>query len=443
MNLYLATGAALLVYLIIAWFMGTLLHLHGRDLWILRIGLSVLGVAAAGVFLWFKRKEQRNAGTGELGGPGHEEIDGLLHAAESKLAAARLEGGARLGNLPAIFLIGETGSTKTSIMLHSGLEPELIGGQVFQDTVVVPTRAANVWFARKANFVEAGGRLLGDHAGWRRLVGRLRPGKLASVGKNQQAPRAALVCFDCETFSRPGASDAVATASRNLHARLTEMSLVLGINLPVYLLFTRADRLPFFNEYVRNLANEEAMQVVGATLPLMGQSSGVYAEQQSQRLSAAFNDLYYSLSDRRADFLARENDAEKLPGIYEFPREFRKLRSSLVQFLVDIARPSQLTTGPFLRGFYFTGVRPIFVNEAGPAVVAPRSQEQQGFEASREATGFFRMGQAQHVAQAPSPAPARGAKKVPQWCFVGHLFSDVLLQDKVAMAASGASTHAS
>ena len=445
MNIYLVTGAVLLIYLIIVWFLGTLMHLHGRDLWVLRIGLWVIGVAAAAVFLWFKRKEQKpaqGATSAQAAGPAHAEIDALIRDAEAKLAAARIEGGARLGNLPAIFLIGDVGATKTSTMIHSGLEPELIAGQVFQETTVVPTRLANLWFARRWIFAEAGGRLLADTAGWQRLIRRLRPGKLAAVmGKNQQAPRAAVVCFDCEAFIRPGATDAVAAASRGLHARLSEIAQALGIHLPVYVLFTRSDRLPFFSDFVRNLSNDEAMQVLGATLPITDRRSGVYAEQEAQRLTAAFNGLYYSLCDKRPVFLAREHEAANLPGIYEFAREFRKLRTPIVQFLVDLARPSQLTTGPFLRGFYFSGVRPIFVSDVAPAVVAPQPQEK-GFDASREATGFFRMGQAQQPVQASAAAQVRGAKKVPQWCFIGHLFSYVLLEDKIAMGASGASTQA-
>ena len=446
MNIYLATGLVLLVYLVLVWLSGGMLHLQGSNLWIWRIGLSIIGIAGAGVFLWFKRKEQKRLmgdASGDAAGQAHEEIDALIRAAEAKLAAARIEGGAKLSNLPAIFLIGEAGSTKTSIMIHSGLEPELIAGQVFQDTAVVPTRSANLWFARRMIFAEAGGRLMADNAGWRRLVNRLRPGKLATAfGKGQQAPRAAIVCFDCETFVRAGSADALTMASRNLHARLSGISQALGINLPIYVVFTRTDRLPFFNEYVRNLSNEEAVQVVGATLPMAQRSSGVYAEQEAQRLTVAFNDLYYWLCDKRPEFLAREHDAANLAGIYEFPREFRKLRGPIVQFLVDLARPSQLTTGPFLRGFYFSGVRPIFVNEVAPAVVAPQSQERQGFEASREATGFFRMGQMQQQAPAPMAAPSRGSKRVPQWCFIPHLLSGVVLEDKIAMGASGATVQA-
>lgn len=444
MNIYLITGLVLLIYAVAVWFLGTLLHLQGTNLWILRVGLWVIGIAAAGVFLWFKRKERQPAGEGpgDAAGQGHAEIDAILRDAEAKVGAARIEGGAKLANLPVLFLIGEAGSTKTSVMLHSGLEPELIGGQVFQDTNVVPTRLANLWFARRTIFVEAGGRLMADGAGWQRLMRRLRPGKLATaLGKGQQAPRAAIVCFDCESFVRAGSTDAVAAAARNLHARLAGVSQEFGISLPVYVLFTRTDRLPFFNEYVRNLSNEEAAQVLGATLPLASRSSGVYAEQEAQRLTAAFNDIYYLLCDKRPEFLAREHDSANLAGIYEFAREFRKLRAPIVQFLVDLARPSQLTTGPFLRGFYFCGVRPVFVNEVSPAVVAPAQQER-GFEASREATGFFRMGQMQQPMQAPAPAPSRGAKRVPQWCFIGHLFNDVVLEDKVARSASGATVQA-
>src|SRR5208283_4361603 len=97
-------------------------------------------------------------------------------------------------------------------------------------------------------------------------------------------------------------------------------------------------------------------------------STGVYAEQETARISWEFDNLFQSLSERRVDMLAQEFDATKLPTIYEFPREFRKLRTLLVQMLVDVCRPSQLRTGPFLRGFYFSGVRPVTITTAGPTL---------------------------------------------------------------------------
>ena len=111
--------------------------------------------------------------------------------------------------------------------------------------------------------------------------------------------------------------------------------------------------------------------MLGVTLPgAPQQRTGVYAEQESARLTGAFNQLFYSLADKRTMLLSRENGAERLSGIYEFPREFRKLRSVITQFLVDLCRPSQLSSGPFLRGFYFCGVRPVIVKDVVAAGIA-------------------------------------------------------------------------
>ena len=83
-----------------------------------------------------------------------------------------------------------------------------------------------------------------------------------------------ILCFDCEHLTRPG--DALTVMARNLHARLGEISQTLGVNLPVYVLFTRTDRIPFFAEWVRTFNNDEARQVFGATLPMRASGAGVY-----------------------------------------------------------------------------------------------------------------------------------------------------------------------
>jgi type VI secretion system protein ImpL len=108
----------------------------------------------------------------------------------------------------------------------------------------------------------------------------------------------------------------------------------------------------------------------------------------------------------------------------------------MVQFLVDLCRPSQLRTNPFLRGFYFSGVRPITLSDAAPA--APASQPQQrGFDA--DATRVFSGG-----VQQPSPAvglQAPNVRRVPQWVFLGHLFSDIILRDQTALSSSTSSVQ--
>ncbi|MGP8246367.1 MAG: ImcF-related family protein [Bryobacteraceae bacterium] len=407
----------------------------------------VLGVVLVALLvltvLWLRqRKKQKQAQAGGTAdqAPGGDEISLLIREAEAKLSAAKLAEGARVGQLPVYIVMGEAGSTKTSVMLHSGLEAELIAGQVYQNGNVTATRAANVWFSRRSLFVEAGGHLAADAPKWSKLIARLAP-RSALMGKGEQAPRAALVCFDCEVFTRAGAQEAAVNSARALRARLGEISQAMGINLPVYVLFTKADRVPFFTEFFRNLTNDEAGQVLGVTLPMLGRrNEGVYGDEETARLTGNFERLFRSLADARPEFLSRETDGAKLPATYEFPREFRKLRATAVQFLVDLCRPSQLTVGPFLRGFYFTGVRPVLINESAP--VAPAAGEAGGYGAASGATGIFHAG-GRPQAAAPAPQRAGATRKVPQWVFLGHLFHSVLLGDRGALGASGSSTKTS
>lgn len=370
------------------------------------------------------------------------EADDLIRAASARLAQSKA--GAGVANLPMIFVVGDKSTAKTSTILNSGLDPELLAGQVYQDNAVASTRSANIFFARGTVFVEAGGALMANPQSWTSLVKKLAPSRLKSMGASGQAPRGVVLCFDLETFTRAGATEAIANATRYLHARLGEISEILGISYPVYVLFTRTDRIPFFAEFVRNLSAEEAGQVVGATVPIRTAAGGVYAEQETQRLTWAFHQLFHSFCDHRLLYLPREGDATKLPQAYEFPREFRKLRNSLVQFLVDVCRPSQLRAGPFLRGFYFSGVRPVAAAEnAAAPLVAPTTASEQAEVGG--ATRMFRAGfQAeQRARQAVAQAGGGAGKRVPQWLFLGHLFNDVVLADANARAASGSSTKTS
>jgi type VI secretion system protein ImpL len=402
---------------------------------------TVLLLLVGLVVLLVIRQKRAKAAAEPVEPAGGDEISVLIRAAESKLSGAKLESGARVGNLPVLLLLGETGSTKTSVMLHSGVEAELLAGQVYENEDVAPTRSANFWFARRMLFVEAGGSLLADDSQWRTLIKKLQP-RASVVTRGEQAARAAVVFYDCENFTRPGAQEAASAAARNLRARLGEISQAFGISLPVYVLFTRMDRLPFCLEYLRNLSNEEAGQVFGVTLPIVEQrAEGVYGEQETARLSDNFERLFRSLADTRPELLARETDPGKLPAAYEFPREFRKLRPAVVQFLVDLCRPSQLSTGPFLRGFYFTGVRPIIINDS--ASLAAAAQAPASPQAPPGATGIFTAG-GRAPAQRQTLAPAApSARRVPQWVFLTHLFHDILLADRSAMGASGASVKTS
>lgn len=443
MPAYMAEAGAMIVYVGMTFAFAKLLALSGLDSYIFYALMAVLGLVAMGLWIYFKTKWKGKGGAAAGGGEVTDDaaIDQIVREADARLAGQNVT----IANLPLVFVVGDRASTKTSAMVYSGVEPELLAGAAYgEGNMIVPTQHANIWFARGTAFIEAAGAVFADPAKWLALVRRLKPASLKSlVGKGQQAPRGVLLCFDVETFAKPGAADAVTAAARYIQARFAEISQVLGINFPVYVLFTRTDRIQFFTDYFRNLSNEEATQVFGATIPIRDYTQGVYAEEETRRLSEAFNNLFHSLCDKRTILLPREGDTTKTPQPYEFPREFAKLRGSIVNFLVEVCRPSQLRASPFLRGFYFAGVRPILVSDSAPISLKADNHED-ALRGAGAATQMFRLGKLQEEQQRQSEAKAQSAgRRVPQWMFLGHLFNGVILQDTSALGASGSSTKTS
>jgi type VI secretion system protein ImpL len=404
----------------------------------------LLGALIGGAIAWYKK---RGAPKGALP-PGAAPPDtfndfaSVLDESERKLATSPQTASLRLNNLPVIVLTGPPGVAKTTVVLQSGLDPELLAGQVHLDGNIASTSVANVWLTSRAAFVEAGAPIQSDISTWQMLAKRLQIGKFkAAMARTPAAPRAAVVCFETETFLAAGASEATIETAKALRSQLLQLAGSLGINLPVYVLFTKLDRLAFFGDYVRTLDDREARQVLGVSIDAEPPKVGVYGERETARLTDAFQDLTVSLSNKRTELLSREGDPEAALSAYEFPREFRKLRTPLVKFLVELCRPSQLASGPFLRGFYFTGVRPVTVEEelaASEVRSAPRSRSHEA--SNPEATSMFSAYHAP-APEAPVSRPSsKNRRRVPQWTFLPHFFSEVVLADRSALAASAASS---
>lgn len=425
-------GTAWLVGAVILFITGMLgsllpgwLSLPATTGWILRVVLWLLGLGAAAlVFLYLRAKAKSLPQAAAR----DDELDTAFGTAKK-----RLRGKTAIGKAPVILVVGPAGAAKTTVITKSGTEPELLAGEVLRGDTIVPTSAVNLWYASGTIVAEAGGRVTQDAPRWGRLLRQLQPSRLAAVfARGRQAPRLAVVCFSCEEFMKPGSGEAVPAAAQTLRARLLDVANQFGVRLPVYVVFTKADRLPYFTDYVRSFTRDEASEVLGATLPLARDTdSGRHKEQETARLDAAFGRLLHHVGLRRLEVLPRETAEDVRAGAYEFPRELRKISGLATQFLVELCRPAQIGSAPFLRGFYFTGVRPLVINDS-PQAVAPPPVPGGG---AVDATAVFDPRAMLAAAQPAAPRP--GSRRVPDWTFLPRLFRDVILTDETAMAVTG------
>jgi type VI secretion system protein ImpL len=425
---YLLALVVLLVAGLLAYAAGTFLHLHGTPLIVL-VALIVLAglIAAVAILVIHYRARKRQAANGELpGGGSHSEVDVLLNDANRKLRNAKQQGAKPLDGLPLLYLLGEAGSAKTSLVIRSGLDPELIAGSAPREGDVSPTPVLNLWFTRQAAILEAGETIRQAPGALQRMIVRTRP----KAYRSSAPARAAVVCVSVEQFLTADAATSSVASARIIGAQLREISRLLGAAVPVYVIFTKLDRVPHFAEYVRNLSNDEVRQVLGNVLPANQTSAGVYADNMSRELASTLDLLTYSLGEFRVEVLSRETEPVNGPGAYEFPREFGKLRRNLNQYLVELCKPSQLSANPYLRGFFFTGLRAQMLEQRAAAPAAPVLNP-------AAEMGATRMFSAQEFQAANRPAAQQMvATRAPQWTFLPRLFPEMILGDRSALSAT-------
>ena len=213
---------------------------------------------------------------------GGSDMDTLLRDAEKKLAAAQRTGPKSLDSLPLLYILGDGNSAKTTAVLKSGLDPELLAGQIYRDQDVMATPVVNLWYTQQCVIVEAGDAVRKSPALWSKLIRKTRPKAYRSAMGTQAPVRAAVVCISCEQFLGATASEAVLAAARSTNQMLRDLAQQLGTEVPVYVVLTKLDRIPDFTEYVRNSDDRRGVPAARHGLraqrslqrPLCGKSHG-------------------------------------------------------------------------------------------------------------------------------------------------------------------------
>ncbi|MCP5115746.1 MAG: hypothetical protein GY953_33375, partial [bacterium] len=260
--------------------------------WTFRIVFWLLGLAGAGLFLWLYRRRNRPA---QLGTPSLKaDVVSLFRQARARLAETRLGKKAKIGRLPMLIFIGEAGAAKTTAIVNSRTEPLHLAGQVYEENNIVSTPVVNLWLTGETIIAEVGPPVLEDPDAWAAFLRAIRPARLPALFSGREAPRSAVVCVSCERFLSQEAQDAAQSVARNLRTRVGELARSLGISVPVYVLFNKLDRIPSFLDFARNLTDNEAARSLGAAVAARDpRQAGVYSEQESQRLSQAFDGVYH------------------------------------------------------------------------------------------------------------------------------------------------------
>jgi type VI secretion system protein ImpL len=308
--------------------------------------------------LWRRRREQKlEQGVSEVaaeaaGDGAREEAVALGERMSRALGLLRKARGTRgyLYEQPWYVIIGPPGAGKTTALLNSGLKFPL-AAEMGQAAVagVGGTRQCDWWFTENAVLIDTAGRYTTqdsnaavDRAGWEAFLDLLR----------RTRPRQPLngVIVAIAVSDVAGAPPEERTAhARAIRRRIKELEEKLGIHIPVYALFTKADLIAGFTEFFDDLDRERRDQVWGVTFPLRKGEPGVVTG-----FADELKLLVDRLDQRLFDRLQAEQSPDRRALIAGFPTQIATLADPLQAFLNEAFAGSRLDPAPLLRGVYFT-----------------------------------------------------------------------------------------
>ncbi len=290
-----------------------------------------------------EKKETEKASAEEVALLGDRLLKATQALRKSKLGGSKK----RLATMPWYMIIGPPGAGKTTALQNCGLRFPLENAKPIAG--IGGTRNCEWMFTDEAVLIDTAGRYTTqdsaaqvDSTGWLAFL------HLLKKHRRRQPLNGALVAISLSDLATQTEAERKAHA-RAIRQRVRELHDTLGLRLPVYVIFTKADLIAGFAEFFDNLGREEREQVWGMTFPL---DTGTDEEGAVAAFPAEFDLLVSRLNDRMLERVHQEPDVRRRRLIYGFPQQVASLRDVAAEFLTDAFRPSRLEARPMLRGVY-------------------------------------------------------------------------------------------
>ncbi len=273
-------------------------------------------------------------------------------AIERYLESVKRKGFLRRGALyerPWFLVCGQDKSGKSQLLSGSGLHFPL-QYPTEQDGMMLADQSGISWnFGNDAVWVDVPGVLMNESGKdeWRATVSAIQ-----NV-RSERAIDGMVMTVNAGLFLNDDPHLIKQTASE-LRQRIDELIAAWGIEFPVFLVISRSDTIPGFNELFRDPAGKWNEQILGATL-----SGEQLRESPRRAFLKEFEILSESLKDLRLRMLAKEKTEERRRLICRFVIHFDGLQQKLGDFISELFKPSSYEGRPAFRGFYFTSCVPL------------------------------------------------------------------------------------
>lgn len=257
-----------------------------------------------------------------------------------------------LYNLPWYLVIGESGVGKTEAIRRGRID--LIHGLHDPGQGKGGTRDMHWWFTANAVLLDTAGRMVfpehksNSTPAWCRFLDLLKR------YRSHCPINGILLMVSAESLLRDDEQEIFKKATK-ISKELYAIRDVLDLRFPIYVLITKCDRVPGFNEFFAKMDNCD--QIIGWSNPDEDFHPDTLTAKLGETMTAFKKRRAVLLRDRSFDSFGDEDNAAENPeSWYALPNEMEKTLPNLEKYMRTIFPEEGAFAGkrPFMRGVYFT-----------------------------------------------------------------------------------------
>ena len=262
-----------------------------------------------------------------------------------------------LYELPWYVIIGIPGSGKTTLLENSGLVFPLKKykeGKADKKKVrgIGGTRNCDWLFTDEAVFIDTAGRYMTqdahepvDSAAWKEFLELIKKYRPRRPVNGILVATSMFDIFHQTDMERRDQAEII-------RKRILEIHDELGIQFPVYMVFTKWDLIAGFNDFFSYLRPEEREQVWGRTFHEIDEKR---TDKNIEKFTSDFDELITRLDQRLLSRLHEETDIRRRSLIINFPRQAALAKLAINDFITHtFSYNAYDRVHLLLRGVYFT-----------------------------------------------------------------------------------------
>jgi type VI secretion system protein ImpL len=249
-------------------------------------------------------------------------------------------------NLPWYLVVGDVGSGRSSLLRHSGL-PYPVANESHQQIEHSSDELCQWWFSKFGVFIDTHGKLATEltpdsleQSVWQELL------RLLKSKRSRKPLDGVIFTIDFHQLYTMNDSER-ANFTHALRLRFHSLNEQLGIQCPIYVCFTKWDRIAGFSEFFAHLTREEQQQIFGFTFRVTNGDS-------IKEFGAEYDKLLNRLNQQLSLRLHQENDPRHAAAAFNFPLQMARLKEFLNKQLHDLFESSHFQGTHAVRAVCFT-----------------------------------------------------------------------------------------